>query len=288
MGLKVYINGKLYDKDEARISVFDHGLLYGDGVFEGIRAYNGKIFRCREHVERLFSSAQAIALQMPISPDELTHAMYDTMAANGLKDAYLRVLVTRGIGDLGLDPRKCSGTQMIIITDSIALYPPELYEKGLEVVTVPTVRNLPHAVDPRIKSLNYLSNVLAKIEAAQAGVEEAIMLNPHGLVAECTGDNIFIVKDARLLTPPVHAGILAGITRGVVMELAEATGIEAVEKDMTRFDLYTADECFLSGTAAELIAVVKIDSRTIGDGKPGPMTLKLLALFRDKTTNNAG
>jgi branched-chain amino acid aminotransferase len=286
VGLKVYVNGDLYEKDEARISVLDHGLLYGDGVFEGIRAYNGRIFRCRRHVDRLYESAQAIALTVPLNKEELTKAMYDTLQANGLSDAYIRLVVTRGIGDLGLDPRKCTGPRVIIITDSIALYPQELYENGLELVTASTVRGLPHSVDPRVKSLNYLCNVLAKIECVRAGVEEAVMLNPQGQVAECTGDNIFIVKAGRLLTPPKNAGILAGVTRGVVMELATKAGIDVREQEMSRFDLYVADECFLTGTAAELIAVVKIDGRTIANGKPGPMTIRLLEMFRRETVEN--
>jgi branched-chain amino acid aminotransferase len=286
LGLKVYVNGELHEKDDARISVYDHGLLYGDGVFEGIRAYGGRVFRGEEHVERLFASARAIALEIPMSPEEVTEAIESTLAANGLSDAYIRVVVTRGVGTLGLDPYKCSQPQVIIITDSIELYPKELYENGLELVTVSTIRNHPNALNPRIKSLNYLNNILAKIECLQAGVSEAIMLNKDGYVAECTGDNIFIVTDGHLATPPVHAGILEGITRRVVIELATELGIETVERDMTRFDLYVADECFLTGTAAEIIPVVEIDSRRIQDGQPGPLTLKLLEMFRDQTTNN--
>jgi branched-chain amino acid aminotransferase len=288
LGLKVYINGELYEKENARISVYDHGLLYGDGVFEGIRAYNGRIFRCKEHVDRLFASARAIALEIPMSKEEVADAMRATLDANGLTDAYIRLVVTRGVGTLGLDPYECSEPQVIIITDSVSLYPREYYEKGLELVTVSTLRNHPNALNPRIKSLNYLNNILAKIECLQAGVIEAIMLNKEGYVAECTGDNIFIVKDGKLLTPPVHAGILEGITRDVVMELAREAGIGALERDMTRFDLYVADECFLTGTAAEIIPVVRIDSRDIGDGTPGPLTLKLLAMFRQQTTDSSG
>jgi branched-chain amino acid aminotransferase len=288
LGLKVYINGKLFEKAEARISVYDHGLLYGDGVFEGIRVYNGSIFRCEEHVDRLFASARAIALDMPMSRQEVAEAIRYTLDANGLEDAYIRLVVTRGVGSLGLDPYECTDPQVIIIADTISLYPPEYYENGLELVTVPTVRNHPNAINPRIKSLNYLNNILAKIECIQAGLAEAIMLNKDGYVAECTGDNIFIVKDGGLATPPVHAGILEGITRQVVMELAAGAGMDVVERDMTRFDLYVADECFLTGTAAEIVPVVRIDSRQIGDGKPGPITLKLLEMFRDQTTNNAG
>ncbi len=287
MGLQVYINGDLYEKDEAKISVFDHGLLYGDGVFEGIRVYGGRIFRCREHVDRLFDSAHAIALDIPMTRDEIVDAMRRTLEANSVTDGYIRLVITRGVGDLSLDPYRCRDPRVIIIADSIQLYPPEYYEQGLELVTVATVRNHPNAVSPRIKSLNYLNNTLAKIECMQAGVEEAVMLNKDGCVAECTGDNIFIVKGGRLETPPVHAGILEGITRSVVMDLARAAGIGAVERDMTRFDLYVADECFLTGTAAEIVPVVRIDSRTIGDGRPGPVTLKLMALFREQTAAKA-
>jgi branched-chain amino acid aminotransferase len=285
VGLKVYINGKLKDKDEARISVYDHGLLYGDGVFEGIRAYRGNVFRMQEHIDRLYDSAKGIALQIPLSKSEMIEAIHKTLAANKLPDAYIRVVVTRGIGTLGLDPTKCPEPQVIIITDSISLYPKELYEKGLEVVTVPTTRTPHNALSPKIKSLNYLNNILAKIEAKQAGVIEAIMLNANGYVAECTGDNLFIVSNGQLLTPPPHAGILIGITRQVVMELAERADIPAVEQQLTRFDLYVADECFLTGTAAEVIPVVQIDSRPVGDGTPGPVTRKLLKMFREETNS---
>ena len=288
MGLKVYINGELFEKQDARISVYDHGLLYGDGVFEGIRAYHGKVFRCREHIDRLYDSARGIALEIPLSKEEMAEAIRETLDANGLSDAYIRLLVTRGAGDLGLDPRKCREPLVIIIAGSIALYPPEFYEQGLELVTVSTVRNHPNAMNPRIKSLNYLNNILAKIECIQAGVSEAIMLNQDGHVAECTGDNLFTVRRGVVRTPPVHAGILEGITRQVVMELARKAGLEAQEATMTRFDLYVADECFLTGTAAEIIPVVRIDSRTIGDGKPGPVTLKLLEMFREETKNGTG
>ncbi len=286
MSLKVYINGELVDKQDAKISVFDHGLLYGDGVFEGIRVYKGKVFRCKEHVDRLFNSAKAIALRIPMTKQEVTEAIHRTVAANGRPNAYVRIVVTRGAGTLGLDPTKCHDPQVIIITDSISLYPREFYEKGLEVVTVPTMRNHHNVLSPKIKSLNYLNNILAKIEARQAGVIEAIMLNPLGFVAECTGDNIFIVSRGRLLTPPPDAGILEGITRQVVMELAERAGIPVAEQQLTRFDLYVADECFLSGTAAEIIPVVRIDSRDIGDGTPGKITLQLLQMFREETDNN--
>ena len=283
MGLKVYIDGTLFEKDEAKVSVFDHGLLYGDGVFEGIRAYGGRIFQLDAHMERLFNSAKAIALKIPLSQEELKEAIRNTLDTNGLKDAYIRVVVTRGVGTLGLDPNKCSGGSVIIITDTITLYPDELYKKGLEIVTVATMRNHPAALSPRIKSLNYLNNILAKIEAINAGCLEALMLNVDGLVAECTGDNIFIVRNGVLFTPPETAGILKGITRGVVMDLARKEEIEVREENLTRYDLFTADECFLTGTAAEIIPVVKIDQRQIGTGTPGPITQRLSGLFKKLT-----
>ncbi|MFW6456801.1 MAG: branched-chain-amino-acid transaminase [Planctomycetota bacterium] len=283
MALQVYINGTFKDKSEASISVFDHGLLYGDGVFEGIRAYSGDIFRCEEHIQRLYDSAKAIALDIPMSQDEMIHAIQKTLDINELTNAYIRVIVTRGIGSLGLDPTKCDNPQIIIITDEIALYPPEFYKKGLEVITVPTVRNNHNALSPKIKSLNYLNNTLAKIEGLQAGVIEAIMLNNQGYVAECTGDNIFIVSDETLFTPPPEAGILEGITRQVVMDIARKLGFEVREQNLTRFDLYVADEAFLTGTAAELVPVVRIDSRDVGEGEPGPITHKLLDEFRQLT-----
>lgn len=283
MGLRVYINGELINKEDAKISVFDHGFLYGDGVFEGIRAYNGKVFKMKEHIDRLYNSATAIELTIPISKEEYAAAIISTLEANDLADAYIRAVVSRGIGTLGLNPRICENAQVIIITDTIALYPPELYEKGLEVVTVATVRNHPNTLDPRIKSLNYLNNILAKIEGLNAGVMEAIMLNTQGYVAECTGDNIFIVTGGKLATPPASAGILEGITRSVVIELAGNEYIPVLERNLTRYDVFTADECFLTGTAAEIIPVVKVDGRTLADGKPGPMTLKLLESFRKLT-----
>lgn len=283
MGLKVHINGTLHEKDEAKVSVFDHGLLYGDGVFEGIRAYNGAVFKCREHIDRLFDSAKAISLTIPMTKEEMEKAIYDTLEVNSLRDAYIRLIVTRGVGKLGLDPYKCSDPQVIIITDSIELYPKELYEQGLDIITAATTRNFPESLNPRIKSLNYLNNILAKIEAINAGTVEAIMMNAQGCVAECTGDNIFIIRGDELVTPPPHAGILRGITRAVVMGLGREAGLDVHEMDLTRFDLYAADECFLTGTAAEIIPVVKIDMRPIGDGKPGPKTLDLLARFRALT-----
>ncbi len=287
VGLKVYVSGELKEKGEACISVFDHGLLYGDGVFEGIRAYDGRIFRCSEHIDRLFNSAKGIALDIPLSKKQLHDAILHTLDANGLSDAYIRVLVTRGIGTLGLDPAKCSAPQVIIITDSIALYPKEMYQNGLDVITVPTTRTAHRALSPKIKSLNYLNNILAKIEAKQAGVIEAIMLNSQGFVAECTGDNIFIVTANTVVTPPPEAGILEGITRKVVMNLAERASCAVQERQLTRFDLYVADESFLTGTAAEVIPVVRIDGRCIGDGTPGPVTRKLIEMFRLETRNGS-
>lgn len=283
MGLKVFIDGRLYEKEDAKISVYDHGFLYGDGVFEGIRVYGGRIFKCKEHVDRLFDSAAAIALKIPMSKEQIVEAMRSTLAANGIRDGYIRLVVTRGVGTLGLDPNKCPHPSVIIITDTIQLYPQEFYEKGLHVITVPTIRNHPEAINPRIKSLNYLNNIMAKIEAINGGTVEAVMLNKDGYVAECTGDNIFIVKNSILMTPPPSAGILQGITRAVVMELAARVGIPVREPNLTRYDLFTADECFLTGTAAEIVPVVNIDGRTIGTGKPGPVTLKLLELFRAET-----
>ncbi len=285
MGLKIYLNGQIVPQEEAKVSVFDHGLLYGDGVFEGIRAYNGKIFTLQEHLDRLYASAGAISLTIPISKAEMGAAIKNTMAANNLTDSYIRLVVTRGVGKLGLDPNKCSRPQIIIITDTIELYSKALYEKGLDIVTVTTIRNHFSALDPKIKSLNYLNNILAKIESIRAGAGEALMLNKDGYVAECAGDNIFIVKDNALITPPASAGILIGITRNLVMKLAADMGIMVKEELMTRCDLYIADECFLTGTAAEIIPVVTIDTRVIGTGKPGKVTQALLKKYRDLTIN---
>jgi branched-chain amino acid aminotransferase len=280
MAPKVYIGGKLYDKSEARISVFDHGLLYGDGVFEGIRAYSGRVFRLRQHVDRLYESAQGIYLQIPISREEMAAAIRDTLAVNKLSDAYIRVVVTRGAGSLGLDPRKTTDPQVIIITDHISLYPEELYEHGLKIITAATTRNHPNAVNPRIKSLNYLNNILGKIEATQAGCLEALMLNHKGEVAECTGDNIFVAQRGQLHTPTIDSGILEGITRGAVIELARAAGYTVIERTMDRLDVFKAEECFLTGTAAELIPVVECDGRVIGSGRPGPITRELRQRFQ--------
>jgi branched-chain amino acid aminotransferase len=280
---KVYINGKFYDKADAKISVFDHGLLYGDGVFEGIRVYEGKVFRLREHVDRLYDSARAIKLEIPLSREQMAEAITSTVQANSKKNGYIRALVTRGAGYLGLDPRKTTDPQVVIIVDDISLYPPELYENGMEIVTVSTIRNHPNALNPRIKSLNYLNNIMAKMEAIQSGCLEALMLNHQGQVAECTGDNIFIVKRDVLKTPPTDAGILEGVTRNTVLELARAASIPVQETALTRLDVHTADECFLTGTAAEVIPVVKCDGRAIGSGKPGPVTKQLRERFHQIT-----
>jgi len=285
MGLKIYINGQIVPQEDAKISVFDHGLLYGDGVFEGIRAYHGKIFTLDEHLDRLYDSATAISLKIPITKAEMAEAIKQTMKANNLTDSYIRLVVTRGVGKLGLDPNKCATPQIIIIADTIELYSKALYEKGLDIVTVATIRNHFSALDPKIKSLNYLNNILAKIESIQSGAGEALMLNKDGYVAECAGDNIFIFKDNILRTPPSSAGILVGITRNVVMKLAAEMGVQVREELMTRYDLYIAEECFLTGTAAEIIPVVKIDGRTIGTGKPGKITLDLLKRYRGLTKN---
>lgn len=283
MALQIYISGKFYDKENAKVSVYDHGLLYGDGVFEGMRSYNGKVFRLAEHLDRLWDSAQAIWLKIPISREELTAAVNETLKLNGIKDGYIRLVVTRGPGTLGLDPNKCPRPEVIVIADHIQLYPQELYDNGLVIITASTVRTSSAAVSPRIKSLNYLNNILAKIEGLQAGCEEALMLNAQGEVAECTGDNIFLVKHGELLTPPPDAGILLGITRNAVIELAEESGRKVRQAALTRYDVYTADEVFLTGSAAEVIPVVKIDNRVIGSGKPGPITKELTARFHELT-----
>lgn len=279
--LMIYLNGRLVPKEQAVVSVFDHGLLYGDGVFEGIRAYNGRVFRLKEHLERLYRSARAIVLEIGLPIAEMEKAVLDTLRANNLRDAYIRLVVTRGVGDLGLDPKKCPKATVFIIADRIALYPPECYTDGLEVNTVSTRRNSSQALNPNIKSLNYLNNILAKIEAGLSGAREAIMLSLEGYVAECTGDNIFFIKGNRLVTPPTVAGALEGITRAVVWDLASVAGLAPEEMLFTPFDLFTADEVFLTGTAAEVIPVVRIDARTIGAGRPGPKTQKLIQAFRE-------
>ena len=276
--IRVYLNGKLVDRDQATVSVYDHGLLYGDGVFEGIRVYNSKVFRHKEHIDRLYESAKHIELEIPLSPADMMRAVEDTVKANNKVEGYIRLVVTRGPGNLGLDPRSCK-PNVIVIVDDISLYPKELYENGLKIVTASLIRNHPNALNPRIKSLNYLNNILAKIEAIRAGCFEALMLNHKGEVAECTGDNVFIVKKGVLKTPPADAGILEGVTRNLVMELATKAKIPLLEATMTRHDIYSADECFLTGTAAEVIAVTDCDGRTIGNGKQGPITKQLREAF---------
>ena len=277
---RIWMNSKLVDRNDARVSVYDHGLLYGDGVFEGIRVYAGKVFKLREHIDRLYDSARAIALEIPLSREQMIEATLLTVKANEKQDGYIRLVVTRGAGNLGIDPRKCSEPQVIIIVDDISLYPPKLYEEGMEIITASTIRNHAGALNPRIKSLNYLNNILGKLEAIQANVLEAIMLNANGEVAECTADNIFVVKHGILKTPPSHAGILEGITRNTVLDLAVAAKIPAEQATLTRHDVYTADECFLTGTGAEVIPVVKVDGRPIGTGKPGPITRQLRERFQ--------
>ncbi len=278
--MKIFLNGKLVPEKQAVVSVFDHGLLYGDGVFEGIRAYNGRVFKLDEHIDRLYRSAAAIALKIAMPKSEMSDAVVKTCKANGVKNGYIRLVVTRGVGELGLNPYLCSKPQVIIIADAIKLYPDELYEKGMSVVTVGTVRNHVEAINPRIKSLNYLNNILAKIEAINSGVAECIMLNTQGYVAEASGDNIFAIHGKKLLTPPSWCGALEGITRQTVIELAREAGYEVREDVMTRYDLYTADEVFLTGTAAEIISVTNIDRRPIGSGKPGVITQQLCAAYR--------
>jgi branched-chain amino acid aminotransferase len=272
MALKIWLDDKLVDEAEAKISVFDHGLLYGDGVFEGIRVYSSKVFELDAHIKRLYESAKALRLDIPMKADMLIRAVEKTIEANNVIDGYIRLVVTRGTGTLGLNPFVCENARLFIIADNIQLYPEELYEKGMKIISATTVRNHPLAIPPQVKSLNYLNNILAKIEALDVNVPEAIMYNHEGYVAEATGDNVFIVKDGLIYTPPVEAGALEGITRRVVIRLAEEAKLKVVEKNLTRFDLYVCDEFFLTGTAAEVIGVVEIDGRTIGDGRPGPYT----------------
>ena len=281
--MKVYLNGKLVPLKDAKVSVFDHGLLYGDGVFEGIRSYNGRVFMLEAHIDRLFRSAHAIVLKIPLSKAALIRAVVATCKANHTLNGYVRLVITRGVGTLGLNPYSCRQPQVIIIADAIQLYAKELYEQGLRVVTAGSLRNHSESLSPCIKSLNYLNNIMAKLEAINSGVEEVIMLNPQGNVAEASGDNIFIFKGNQLLTPPFSAGALEGITRAVVMDLARRRGYEVREITLTRYDLYTADEMFLTGTAAEIISVVDMDRRVIGTGKPGRRTLELTAGFRELT-----
>lgn len=283
MSLIIYLDGEFVPQEKAVVSVFDHGLLYGDGVFEGIRAYYNRVFKLEEHIERFYESAHTLVMGLPQSRAEMTEVVLETCRRNQLRDAYIRLVATRGKGDLGLDPRKCNQPTVFCIAASIQLYPEELYNKGLDVITVPTRRNLSESCNPRVKSLNYLNNIYGKMEATLGGVEEAIMLNQEGYVSEATGDNIFIVKKGVLITPPIHAGILEGVTRNCVMDLAREKGIPVKEMLFTRHDVFNADECFLTGTAAELIPVVKVDGRTIGSGQPGAMTKDLIKIYRELT-----
>ncbi len=284
---KIYIDGSIVDEAEAKISVFDHGLLYGDGIFEGIRFYAGRVFKLKEHIDRLFDSARAIHLTLTWTRAEVTEALLETIRANELKDGYIRLVVTRGVGSLGLSPYLCEKPSLIIIASKISLYSEEKYRDGLCLITCGTRRPGPAALSPSVKSLNYLNNILAKIEALQAGCEEGVILNEQGFVAECTGDNIFIVKNGEVFTPPVTAGSLDGITRLAVMEIVRELGYSLSEPMMTRYDIYTADECFLTGTAAEVIPAVRYDQRPIGDGKPGPVTLRCTESFH-KLTQSSG
>jgi len=279
MSLKVWIDGKLHDKEDARISVYDHGLLYGDGVFEGLRVYHGRVFELHAHMRRLFDSANAIRLSIPYTAEQLRTAIEETVRVNSFTDCYIRLVVTRGVGYLGLNPNKCAKPSVIIITDTIEMYPQEMYEKGMSTITASVIRNHPNALSPRIKSLNYLNNILAKIEAADAGVPEAIMLNGEGNVSECTADNIFLVRDGIVTTPATHDGILEGITRRVIIRLCHNLSIPISERSVQRHDLYIADECFVTGTGAEVVPVTKIDGRPIGNAQPGPITRKLSEAF---------
>jgi len=279
--MKIWLDGTLVDEAQAKVSVFDHGLLYGDGVFEGIRFYHGRIFRLEEHIRRLFLSARAIMLNLPWTEEEVCRFTCETVAANGLRDGYIRLVITRGIGSLGLSPYLCERPSMFIIASTITLYPDECYRDGLDLITCATRRPAPGALSPQVKSLNYLNNVMAKVEAIQAGAKEGLMLNEQGYVAECTGDNVFLIKDGLLLTPPISDGALDGITRRVILELADQLGVPKVEKTLTRYDIFTADECFLTGTAAEVIPVVSLDRRKIGSGKPGEFTRRFLDAFHE-------
>ncbi len=282
----IYLDGSYVQENEAKVSVFDHGLLYGDGVFEGIRAYNGRIFRCEDHIDRLFAAAKAIMLEIPLTKAEMTEVLLETCRRNDLKDGYIRLVVTRGKGDLGLNPNKCPKATVFCIAGSITMYPEEMYTKGMPIITSAQRRNKATIVDPQIKSLNYLNNILAKMEANRAGVPEALMLNHDGIVAECTGDNIFVVKDGVIYTPPIHVGILDGITRRSVIEIAEKLGYKVVEKEFTLFNVYNADECFLTGTAAEAIPVSEVDGRVIGTGNAGEVTKAILVGFKEYANTN--
>lgn len=287
MSLLIYLNGEFIPKEEAKISVYDHGFLYGDGVFEGIRAYSGRVFRLREHVNRLYDSAKSIMLSIPHTREEMEEIILETLRKNGFQTAYIRVVVSRGVGDLGLDPKKCSRAQVIVIAEELSLFAKDLYEKGIEVVSVSIRRNRPDTISPNVKSLNYLNNILAKIEAHHAGVSEALLLNTEGYVAEGTGENVFIVKGGRIFTPPVYIGALNGITRGTIIEIARNLGYAMEEQPFTLHDVYAADEVFFTGTAAEVVPVVKVDGREIGGGKPGAVTKHLLEEFR-RTVSESG
>ena len=281
MGLVAYINGAFVPKEEAKISVYDHGYLYGDGIFEGIRAYNGRIFRLDRHLDRLYDSARYLMLEIPLSKPEMSAAIVETVRRCGLRDAYIRPVISRGVGDLGLDPRKCKVPTVVIIVDTIQLYPKEAYERGLRAVTAAVRKVRPDAVSVQAKTLNYLNSILARLEANRAGVEEALMLQGDGYVCECSADNIFLVRGGEVWTPPAHLGILQGVTREAVMELARRQGLPMLERVFTLYDVYTADECFLTGTGAEVGPVVEVDSRRIAAGTPGPITQRLIAAFRD-------
>ncbi len=281
MGLKIFLNGEFVEREDARISVFDHGLLYGDGVFEGIRSYGGRPFKLREHVERLYKSAKVLMLVIPYEKEEMSDIIINTLKKNNIEEGYARVVVTRGEGDLGLDPRKCPKASVFVIADSIMLYSEELCKKGIEVVTVPMLRTAPSMLDPRVKSLNYLNNIMAKIHANNAGKPEALMLNADGYVVECSGENVFIVRDSCLVTPPSYLGSLEGITRGTVMDIAGEIGLGASEECITLYDMYNADECFLTGSAAEIVPVSHVDGREISGGECGAVTRKLIEKFRE-------
>lgn len=282
---QIYIDGKFYSEGNAKVSVFDHGLLYGDGIFEGIRFYNGRVFRLEQHLERLWKSARSICLNIPMTREEMTEALLETIRQNHLRDGYVRLVVTRGVGNLGLNPEQCKNPSVIIIVATIALYHEDFYRKGLSIVTVATRRSNPAALNPAVKSLNYLNNVMARIEANLASADEALMLNDAGNVAECTADNVFVVAHGQIFTPPITAGALQGITRSVVFDIGNELDIKVTEADLTRHDVFVADECFLTGTAAEIVPVVKADGRIIGSGKPGPITTRIIARFREMTHN---
>lgn len=278
---KIYLDGLIVDEADAKVSVFDHGLLYGDGVFEGIRFYNHRVFRLEEHIRRLYDSAKSILLTIPLTPQEMIAATCATIRANGLIDGYIRLVITRGVGPMGLSPYKCPKASVIIIVDTISLYSEEAYANGLTMATCSSRRPSHDILSPQVKSLNYLNNVMAKVEALQAGAEEGLILNDLGLVAECTGDNVFVIRDGLITTPPITAGALPGITRAAVIDIARELGIPLAERDLSRHDIYTCDECFLTGTAAEVIAATKLDQRVLGTGKPGPITQKIIARFRE-------